>query len=54
MTKKSPEALGKGYQTPECEVISLIYDSAVIMYSSGKTDISDWVEDDEDDYIDFK
>ncbi len=48
---KSPETIGKGYQTPECEVISLIYDSAVIMYSGEASQINDWGED--EDYIDF-
>lgn len=48
--KKSSETLRGGYQAPECEVISLIYDSAVIMYS-GEAQINDWADD--EDSIDF-
>ena len=42
---KSTEALRGGYQTPECEVISLIYNSAVIM--SSKSEIEQWLYDQE-------
>jgi hypothetical protein len=49
--KKSSETLRGGYQTPECEVISLIYDGAVIM-SGSKSDINDWITD--GDEIDFE
>ncbi len=54
MTKSSETRRG-GYQTPECEVISLIYNSSVIMSSPGsmKTSIEDWGEDDADEAIYF-
>ncbi len=44
--KKSSETLRGGYQTPECEVISLIYDSAVIM--SSKSEINSWSFDEDE------
>lgn len=42
--KKFSEAPWGGYQTPECEVISLICDGAVIM-SGSESKIDDWYED---------
>lgn len=52
---KSSETRREGYQTPECEVISLIYNSSVIMSSPGsaRMSIEDWGEDDADEAIYF-
>lgn len=45
--KESFKTLRGGYQTPECEVVNLAVESAVLTDSTGISTISDW-SDDED------
>lgn len=50
--KKSSETLGRGYRTPECEVVGLSCDGAVIMSSPGAK-INSWEWDSDEEDIEF-
>ncbi len=47
---KTYKTLGGEYQTPDCEVVRLICDGAVIMASGGSLSgsIDDWLDDGQD------
>ncbi len=52
MKQSSNTLRGGGYQTPDCEAVSLIYSSAVIMTSSTTSSVRSW-SDDGDDSVSF-
>ena len=45
--KVSSNTLRGGYESPECEVVNLVAESAVLNVSTGKSSISDMEDDDE-------